>query len=154
VRNVVVGLGNPLRRDDGVGPAVADLVARRAVPGIAVVALTGDDPATLLDTWLDARRVVVVEAVRSRDAAPGSVVRLDARRLERGRPAASSHGVDLATTYHLSAALGRPPERLVVVGVQIVDTGLGRGLSPAVAAALPDVVGRVLAEFGEDTAGG
>ena len=147
VRDVVVGLGNPLRRDDGVGAVVADLVARLGVPGIAVAALTGDDPAALLDLWRGARRVVVVEAVYGAHAAPGSVVRLDAHQLGPGRPVASSHGVDLATAYRLSEVLGSGPERLVVVGVQVVDTGLGRGLSPAVAAGLPGVLDRVLAEL-------
>jgi len=64
-----------------------------------------------------------------------------------GRPVASSHGVGLATAYRLSEVLGSRPERLVVVGVQVVDTGLGRGLSPAVAARLPGVLDRVLTEL-------
>lgn len=61
--------------------------------------------------------------------------------------AAGPQGIDLATAYRLGGVLCARPERLVVLGVQIVDTGLGHGLSPVVAAALPRVADRVLAEF-------
>jgi hydrogenase maturation protease len=146
-RNVLVGLGNPLRRDDGVGPAVAAALAHRVPPGVEVVVLDGDDPAALLDTWRGARYVVVIEAVRHPDTPPGAVHHLDPDRLGCGAPAASSHGVDLVTAYRLSAVLRCRPERLVVLGVQVADTGLGRGLSPDLAAALPRVVDRVVAEL-------
>jgi hydrogenase maturation protease len=145
--DVVVGLGNPLRRDDGVGPAVADLVAHRALPRVTVERLTGDDPTVLLDAWRGARQVVVVEAVRCPGCTPGAIHRIEPASLGSARTAASSHGVDLATTYLLGGIVGCRPERLVVVGVQVVDTAVGRGLSPAVEAVLPDVAAHVLVEL-------
>jgi hypothetical protein len=58
-------------------------------------------------------------------------------------------GSTWTTTHLLGEVLGCRPERLVVLGVQVADTGLGQGLSPAVAAALRHVVDRAVAEFGD-----
>ncbi|MGA8248276.1 MAG: hypothetical protein WB797_15335, partial [Nocardioides sp.] len=63
VTGLVVGLGQPDRGDDAVGPEVARAVATRGLPGVRV--LEREDPADLLDTWRGHDLVVLVDAVRS-----------------------------------------------------------------------------------------
>jgi len=81
-RAVVVGLGNAYRGDDGVGPAVAALVARTltrsdgtgtsAADGLTVDVLAGlPDPMDLLGRWDDAELAVVVDAARAEPGANG-----------------------------------------------------------------------------------
>jgi hydrogenase maturation protease len=60
---------------------------------------------------------------------------------------ASTHRMGVADAVRLAAAVQMLPERLVAFGVEITDIGFGPGLSPAVAAAVPDVVQAVLAEL-------
>ena len=62
----------------------------------------------------------------------------------------SSHAIGLPEAYALGEALGRLPDRLVVLGVDVVDVDYGVGLTPAVAAAVPHVVEAVLAELRPD----
>jgi hydrogenase maturation protease len=145
-RTLVIGLGHPLRGDDGVGAAVAAELCRRSIAGLEAVVFDGDG-AALVDRWDGAERVIVVDATRS-GAAPGTVERLDATSflLPRTRPGGSSHGFGLAEAVELARALRRLPPGLVVYGVSGESFGMGEGLSPAVAAAVPEVVERILKE--------
>ena len=55
----------------------------------------------------------------------------------------SSHSIDIGRTHALGQALGRVPDALVVFTIEVADTGHGIGLTPQVAAAVPEVVGMV-----------
>ena len=145
MNRLVIGLGNPDRGDDGVGPDVVRRVGALAPGGVDVVVT--DDPASLLDLWADRDDVVVVDAVVSRRE-PGSVVAIDATRTgvpDDGWASVGSHGFGLAAAVELSRALGTLPGSLVVVGVEVDATTTGTGLSPAVEAAVEDAVQVVLA---------
>jgi hydrogenase maturation protease len=139
---VVAVLGSPWRGDDGVGPAVAERLRAR---GIATLAC---DPSALLERWVGAAGVVVVDAVRS-GAPPGTLHRIDATRMPLpawGVPT-STHALGLADTVELARTLGRLPAHLVVFGVQVGATTTGAGLSPAVAAALDPLADAVAGEL-------
>ena len=135
----MIGVGNPYRGDDGVGPAVAELVGR-LFPGVRVLACPAE-PTAILDAWAGAQLAVVVDAAVG--DTPGRV-----RRCELGDLAdpvgLSSHDLDLRQTFELGRALGRAPDSLVIVTVGALDTGHGTGLTDPVAAALPEAV-RVVA---------
>src|ERR1043165_8817449 len=76
-RVVVIGVGNPFRRDDGVGPAVVEAL-RDHVPDGTVLAVSDGEPSRMLDLWHGADTVVVVEAVRTHPAWPGRLHTLSA----------------------------------------------------------------------------
>ena len=138
---VVIGIGNPMRRDDGVGPAVVAALADH-VPGTRLV-VTDGEPTTLLEAWRDAQLAVVIDAIRAADLPPGTIRRVavaDAVRV------AGSHDFGLAQTLRLSAALDRSPRRLVVYGVQVADVGFGVGLSAPVREAVPELRRRIVAD--------
>jgi hydrogenase maturation protease len=59
----------------------------------------------------------------------------------------SSHALGLPQTLALGQALGRVPQKLVVLTVDIEDVSQGLTLTPAVAAAVPTAVEAVLAEL-------
>ena len=58
----------------------------------------------------------------------------------------STHGISLAGTLRLARAVGNPPRRVVVVGVEGEDFSQGLGLSPAVERAVPGAA-RTVAEL-------
>ena len=153
---VVVGIGNPFRRDDGVGTAVADRLRRALPPGVRVVALDGE-PARLVDAWAGAPVAIVVDAMRS-GAAPGTLRRTELAttagrddRVDVPEPvaparSASSHAYSLRDAVDLGRALGRVPARLVLYTVEGRDFADGPGLSDPVAAVVPEVAARVVAD--------
>lgn len=141
---VVIGIGNEHRRDDGVGPVVAAEVARQC-PGVPVVRCAVE-PAALIDAWDGADLAVVIDAAAGEYVVPGQIrcCGID----ELASPAVfSSHDLNLAQTYELARVLGRAPGRLLVVSVGVVDVGYGKGLSSAVAQAVPDAVATVRGEL-------
>jgi hydrogenase maturation protease len=152
---VVLCVGNPFRRDDGVAPAVAGLL-RGALPhGVPVVELDGE-PSRIVDAWSGAGLAIVVDATRS-GAAPGSVRRVEIAGGDGPCPGtaadplpatrqASSHGASLGEAVALGRAIGRLPGRLVLYAVEAGDLGAGPGLSDPVARAVPTVAARVRAD--------
>jgi hydrogenase maturation protease len=140
--NVVIGVGNPYRRDDGVGPIVADEIARR---GGHAVQCDGE-PAGLMLAWEGADLAVIVDAVVCQPATPGRIHRTATVPAARG--GTSSHGLGIPDAVALATALGRMPQRLVVYAVEAADVGLGIGLSDPVAGAVPTLVDQVLGELG------
>ena len=145
-KTVVIGIGNPFRNDDGIGPAVAAQIEERRLPGVRVVMSDGE-PAGLLEAWDGAGLAVVVDAIHLVPASPGGIHRLTAGQLETSGTAASSHGFGVPDAWRLGQALGRLPRRIVIFAVEAADTGPGTGLSPPAAAALPEVVAAVMAEL-------
>ena len=133
---LLIGLGNSDRGDDGVGLAVARRVAELGPSGVEVV--ESGDPAALMDTWDRADRVVLVDAMQS-NRPPGTVETRDVSRrpLPRdGWATGGTHALGLSAAVELSRALGRLPRRLVVIGVEALDVGVGEGLSEPVTAAV------------------
>jgi hydrogenase maturation protease len=142
----VIGVGNPYRRDDGVGPAVIAAL-ETAVPDGVTLTVTDGEPTQLLDAWAETDLAIVVDAVLCERPAPGRVHRTDVP--PPGR-AASTHGLGIPEAIQLAEALDRAPRRLVVYAVEAADLGFGDTLSPAVAAAVPGVVDAVLGELRQD----
>lgn len=151
---VVIGIGNPFRGDDGVGPAVLDLLAGRVPPHVRLVPSDGE-PSRLLDQWHGAATVVVVDAAVG--AGPPGTVRTAVLRPGGGPDrratggSASCHGLGLADALGLAVALGRAPETVVVHAVEAASTAHGARLSPAVRRAAADVAARVLAGLAAGT---
>jgi len=143
----VIGCGNPDAGDDAAG-----LVAVRAVkprldrfPGVEVLEIRS--PVRLIEEIEGVRGTVVVDAVRSPGGGrrAGEIVRIEAG--PEGLPAevrstVSSHGLGVAETVGLAAALGKV-SRLVFLGVEAGDVTAGHGLSGPVADAMPGLIRRI-----------
>jgi len=144
---VVIGVGNPDRGDDGVGPEVLARLAGRVPGGVRLIGLAGADPGEVMEAWSESAGAIVVDAMVS-GAAPGTVTRFDAAAgpLPAGVRLASTHVLGAETAVEMARALGRLPGRLVVYGVEGESFAAGSGLSPAVAAALPAAAARILEE--------
>lgn len=144
---LLIGVGNPYRRDDGVGIVVARLVRERSAE-IDVIELSGEG-AELLESWRSASRVVLVDAVRSGSSA-GRVHRLDAgaQRIPSDFFNYSTHAFSVAEAVEMSRVLGTLPSRMVIFGIEGKDFAAGADLSPEVAAVVAEVVDRILEEIG------
>lgn len=146
-RVLVLGLGNEFRGDDGVGRVLARRLREAAWPGVAVREESGEG-AVLMEAWKDADAVILVDAVQSVDA-PGTIHRLDAR--AQSMPSKffhySTHAFSVAEAVELARALNQLPPRLVIYGIEGGDFTAGEQLSPEVAAAVDEVLGRVRQEI-------
>lgn len=144
---VVIGLGNPLMGDDGVGLAVLErLRSEWDLPDVELV-----DGATwglsLLPVIEDAERLVLVDAIAAHGA-PGDLIELSRARLPiyLSRKL-SPHQVDLRDALAVAELRGRMPNEVVAIGVQPAVVDLGLELSPPVAAKLNALVHAVVKQL-------
>jgi hydrogenase maturation protease len=144
---LVLGLGNVLCGDDGLGAVAVYLLQRRyrAPDGVSVLD-GGTLGLSLLPLLEDARAAILVDAVRA-DGPPGSFVRLEGDDVA---PAAaerlSVHQVGVADLLEAARWRGRCPSPLILLGLVPESLELGVGRTPRVEAALPGLVERVVAE--------
>ena len=137
-------LGSRFRGDDAVGPLIAD---RLRAAG-ATVLDCDDEPTRLLDAWAGLELVVIVDAVSS-GAVAGTVHRVDPGDgpLPGDLGLASTHAFSISDALELGRAVGRAPQRVIVIGVEGAAFGMGDPITAEVEAALDGVAESVLAEL-------
>jgi hydrogenase maturation protease len=145
---LVIGVGNELRGDDGVGLLVARQLREPAQKvGVEVCEHHGE-PTELLDAWRDRDAVVLVDTMRS-GVAPGSIRRLDASGQplpSRLRGSSSTHAFAVDEAIELARVLGRLPRRVIVFAVEGRTFEAGAGFSDELEAAVPALTEAVLRE--------
>lgn len=146
---LIVGLGNPLRGDDGIGPEVVRRLRRR-LGGDASVRLVESAGADLMELLgrEGCGRVVVIDAA-SMGREPGEWIRHPvATPAVRPDPEALAlaHGLGLAEAVLLLSSLGVRLPPIVVYAVQLGQLGWGEGLTPAVRRAAGPVAEAVFQE--------
>ncbi|HUZ78351.1 MAG TPA: hydrogenase maturation protease [Chloroflexota bacterium] len=144
---VVLGLGNIIMSDEGVGVhVIRRLLDDPRLPAGARLVDGGTLGLELLSVASGADVLIVVDAV-DLDLAPGSVVRLGAAELFEMDRGASAHQLGVADLLSALRMLGAEPANVVLLGVQPKQVGLGTELSAEIEAALDPLVDQVLAEI-------
>jgi hydrogenase maturation protease len=144
----IIGVGNAWRGDDGAGLMVAQRLRQENFPYAEIAESPGTGSA-LADAWQDATRVIVVDAVVA-GGPPGAIYRFDAHNLAATFPVASpasSHGWGVAEAVALGRLFQELPPVLIIYGIEGQNFTLGDGLSPAVAAAIPEAAWRIAQEI-------
>lgn len=146
---LVIGLGNPLMGDDGLGLAALDrLRAQWELPATVRLVDGGTWGMNLLPLLEDAEAVVLIDAIDAGRVA-GELVLLERDEVPRFLGLKlSPHQIDLREVIALAAFRGRLPERLVVIGLQPERVELSAVLTPAVAGHVGKVVTGVVARLG------
>jgi hydrogenase maturation protease len=140
---VVLGLGNLLLGDEGVGVHAAQaLLAGEPLP--AEVLDVGTAILDALPALEAARRIVVVDAVEA-GGPPGSIYRFPLDQAQPQRALAGLHGFDVTRALALAGADDSVRE-VVVLGVEPARIAWSLELSPAVADALPALLEAVRTE--------
>ena len=144
---LILGLGNPLQGDDGVGCRVVQELEERTLPDDVEVMDGGVPGVGLLNLFEGRRRVIIVDAAEMGQAA-GSVVRFrpeDVILTGSGRRF-SLHRSGVADALALASELKLALPEIVVFGVQTERVDWNDSLSPKVTAAVPHVIEAVLNE--------
>jgi hydrogenase maturation protease len=145
---VVIGLGNVVLSDDGVGVHAVRRLRECTHLRDGVELIEGGTAGLLLLPHLaDARRAIIIDAIDT-GAAPGTLVRLageDWASIFAIR--VSPHDVGLRDLLGAAQLSGAWPQRLVLHGVQPATTVVGIELSAPVAGALEQLVSAVATEL-------
>jgi hydrogenase maturation protease len=144
---LILGLGNLLCSDDGLGAFVAQAIAEtRIVPDGVRVLDGGTLGLSLLPYLEDAERAILVDAIQA-DEPAGTLVRLDGDDVGPAVAARLSvHQVGVSDLIEAARWRERIPPTLVLLGVVPQTTDLGVGLSAPVLAGMPALVDLVCEE--------
>ena len=144
---MVLGVGNLLRSDEGVGVYAARMLEQRTLPDGVEVIDAGVAVADALASYKHIGKLVVLDAVDAK-AQAGAVFRFRPRDVERRRALLRSlHELDIFDALELLERGGCKIGEVIVVGVQPKTTDWGMELSSEVRARLPDVVSLVESEL-------
>jgi hydrogenase maturation protease len=145
---LVVGLGNILLRDEGVGVRLVERLVERFELPSEVEALDGGTSAMdLIHTLANRDALIVCDAVRS-NKPPGSVLRLSGEELPSlFRSRLSPHQLGLSDLLATLSLLEEAPPRVTLIGIVPRGIDLGTELSPQIGAALDEALALLVAEI-------
>lgn len=136
---IVLGLGNILLRDEGVGVRAVEALTERYILPAEVEAVDGGTAGMeLLNTIAGCDHLLICDAVRADDAPPASVIKLADDEVPAFFQTTrfSPHQVGLADVLATLLLTDEAPRSVTLVGVVPLDLELGIDLSPEIAAAV------------------
>jgi hydrogenase maturation protease len=139
-RILVLGVGNLLLSDEGVGVHVAQRMMTMNMPPEVQVVEGGTDGFGLVNVITEADRMILIDAVRG-GGQPGSIYRFE---IEDCPPypdifKTSVHQISILEVINLSSLIGTTP-RTTIIGIEPACMEMGMELSPAVEAKVPRVI--------------
>ncbi|HEY7235045.1 MAG TPA: HyaD/HybD family hydrogenase maturation endopeptidase [Gemmatimonadaceae bacterium] len=145
---VVVGLGNPLMGDDGLGLCALEQLAREwAIDASTQLVDGGTWGLSLLPSLEGATGLLFLDAIRTNNA-PGTVVELRGEEIPRKIVTKlSPHEIDLREVLAVMQLRGTLPRDVSAIGVEPEDVDLRDGLSATVQSRLSDVVRLAIARL-------
>jgi hydrogenase maturation protease len=148
LKTLVLGIGNPILSDDGVGPRLIDELRKLVSAPDIVLRETSLAGVNLMEILAGFDRAIIIDAVRS-GGKPGQVYRLKPQDFEvQPKDAFSQHNMSL---FH-SIALGKKlnlhmPKDVVIIAIEAENvTDFGESLTPEVEKAVSIAIKQVLEE--------
>lgn len=140
---VVIGLGNPLMADDGVGLAALERLRAAGVPDDVELVDGGTWGMNLLPVIESAARLLLIDAIDA-GGAPGTLHVLERARIPRYLATKiSPHQVDLRDVLALAELRRTLPDETVAIGLQPARVEMSCELSDAVRVRVDDLVAAV-----------
>lgn len=134
---VILGLGNPLFSDEGVGIHLVQSLMQEEISERAEIVDGGTDALYLLGTVEGTEHLLVVDAIDG-DGAPGSLYRFEGDQIAMGwKNRLSAHQIGFQEVLALARLQGRLPAQIVLLGVQPLSLDWGTEMTETVAGVLP-----------------
>jgi len=149
VKTLVLGLGNPILSDDGVGIRVAEELEGKVNPQEVTVMEAGVAGLDLLNLLSGYDRAIIIDAIQTVAGQAGDIYQLELGDLDFTRHAASPHDVNLATALELGKRLGLPlPRQIVIFAIEVADAStFSEKCTSEVRGAVPDCVEMIIREL-------
>lgn len=148
---LVLGLGNELFTDEGVGVAAARQLAEEGLAGVEITD-GGTLGLSLLPLVEGRDALLVLDALVDDHHSPGEIVVIEGDELRReARLLYSAHQLGVSEILAAADLVGSTPERVAAVGMVPASVETGYGLSEVARSALPAMVQtarRILATWG------
>jgi hydrogenase maturation protease len=149
VRTLVLGVGNPILSDDGVGIHVARKLKEMNIPGVTVEELAASG-LELLDLVVGYDEVIIVDAIQTKGGRPGDFYELEEKDFERSIHGSSPHGINIATALALGRKIvpDKMPKEVLFIAVEADDVvNVSERLTQKVQETVPSIVDKIVEEI-------
>lgn len=155
-RILILGLGNPILTDDGVGVLVAEEVRAHlnSTPEIDIdIKELSVGGLTLMESMVGYESVILIDALYRPGGTPGAYHRLkieDLQTLSPPQHLSSAHDVTLSTAIAVGRKMGLPiPDNIILYAIEVENiTDFSDRPTPLVASVVPVVAQAVINEIG------
>ena len=119
-RLLVLGIGNPILRDDSIGLRVVQII-RRMKPEVKIIEVT-ESGIGLLDLIIGYEKLVIIDSIQTGKNALGHLYSLELEDLKSSSNFFSSHGADIASTIKMGNTFGyKMPMKISIYAIEIKD---------------------------------
>ena len=139
-KTLILGVGNPLRGDDGIGPKIIELLQKESLPTSIHILDGGTDGLNLIEEIKPYPKAIIIDAVNMK-AKPGTIRAFSPEEVTMivSSDALSTHGFGLAEVVSLMQSLGVKTE-LTIIGIQPQNIEFGMGLSDVITQTIPSIL--------------
>ena len=143
---LVLGIGNSILADDGVGIKVARKL-KKGNPELEVIE-TSETGIALLDLIVGFDKLIIIDSIKTEKGKPGDLYKLDLEDLRPAKDLSSSHGIGIATAFELGKELGyEMPEHISIYAIGIKDNStFGEDCTQEVEAKIPSITLQIIKE--------
>ena len=146
MKTLVLGIGNPILTDDGVGIKVAQKLKEKN-PELEVVE-TSEAGIALLEHVVGFEKLILIDSIKTENGKPGELYKLKLEDLNPPMNFASFHGVDVATALELGQRLGyKMPEHISIYAIEVKDNlTFAEGCTEEVEETIPFIIRHIIEE--------
>jgi hydrogenase maturation protease len=147
---LVLGVGNTLLKDEGIGVHVTERIRAMNMPEEVELLDGGVLGLDLIEPMEDREKVIIIDAVQGGEV-PGTIYRLTRKDIEMRKDwrLSSLHDIDLPYVINMAELMGKHIDP-VIIGVEPKDMSVGLELSPEIEAKIPEVIEMVMKEINHD----
>lgn len=146
-KTVIVGIGNILLGDEGIGVHVVSALRSKDLPSNVEVIDGGTATLDLLSMISGVSKLIVVDAVKGKGE-PGSIYRFTPDDIKTEKKIATSlHQIGLLNVLEMAATIGEKPKSTVIIGIEPQNTDWGLEPSTKIKEKIPKIIDVVLKEI-------
>lgn len=149
MKTIILGLGNPILSDDGVGVWVARALEGRLNQPDVTVMETSVAGLDFLELLVGYDRAIIIDAIQTNAGKAGQVYRFEPEAFNATRHAATPHDVNFATALELGNRLSLAlPQQIIIFAIEVEDvTTFSEECTPKVRGAIPVCVEMIIQEI-------
>jgi len=154
VKTIIVGIGNSLFSDDGVGLLVAQTLKSEYLDDQTTVIETLFGGLDILELITGFEKVIAIDAIKTGENKPGTIYRFDINQVQSPEKA-YPHEINFITSLKLYRKLGWAlPNEIIVFGIEVQNVDdLNQPCTSKVIAAIPACVEQIMNELRISTVG-
>ena len=143
---LILGIGNPILTDDGVGIKIAQKLKEEKAE--LEVIETSEAGIALLDLIVGYNKLIIIDSIKTEEKEPGDLYKLELGDLKPANDCSSSHGIGIATAFELGQKMGYDvPKFVSIYAVNIKDNRtFGENCTEEIKERIPFIAKQIIEE--------